>query len=1051
MYSYLLKRLRVEKGEAGFIILLFISAASLGIFLSTFDIAAHALFFDMMQQKDLALVYLVSGTIGLVIFNIYSLSFRRVTVKLFNFIILFVLLIVSIAYFSFSLLGPNKWFAFLSLTLMFPLNLLALLNFWRYVRKLLHPLQLRNTSGIIELGLVIGIIGGGYGIIGILLFFNYYLIPIVTLSAIIVNFALQFPLNVMHNRVKSFNHLKDPFVPVKGSSLFIFSSKYTNYLFFFALLSSIIGFLIHFIFISLSRASFDHIIGMSKFYGLFTGTLYLFIYGVDRFLVRKILYSYDSPYSLILIPVVIAGTLLTTLLVLVTLGNSTALSRFTFLFILIGMSKIVYETTKNTIQIPSLRTLFKTLDIRYLQTIFPRVEGSFVMLGMIASGGIIVGLISAGFYSLIIILLVSIVLVAVWFFFAVKLIKAFKSSLIESYKKMRILRTVVHDKGSYNERIRKILVGTDSVRVINTLKLSSQIEPLTYEKSLLRMLSNPEPEIQEYVLQCIEKENLLDLLPDLKNVKPSSEKAKELLAGICAEFEKKIHQHESKRDIGLLVNSRSIHDRIFAAEVIGSRKDIKLTSALVNLSREFEPEVKLAAVKAMARIQSSEHSYLLIELLSSPKFHAYAFEALIEIGEPAIEYLERLFLNPGTEDKILARVVRIYGKIGTEHSIELLLNKLENQSKRVTMHTIEALREANFQANNLNIHRILNFIVRIISNIGWNYLVYTSLPESGKFKKLRLAYKEENEANNILLFELLALAYNPRTIYQIRDLVETGSQSDISHAIELFDHFIYEDIKAVLFPILENISEAEKVKRLQYYFPIESMTNEEIISATLTRDFNLLAIYPRICAMQLLLNVPKYQVTNELIANLFHPNPLLREIAATVIYKKDPQLFADVLTRLEPEIKRELNNVIGILDNSEELLLLNKFELLRKTKRVFHLDEEILIEMARYLFVYHFLAGDNFEIKNRSDEFSLFIVVKGKIRINGIEIDTFVNDQYELFYSKILVNFGASSINFPVDSLVVAINNEAVENLLFDYTEMANCVLSCVENFKMAV
>jgi AAA family ATP:ADP antiporter len=1051
MYSFLLRKLNVERNEAGFIILLFISACSLGTFLSTFDVAAHSVFLDKMPQKDLALVYLFSGILGLIIFNIYSLSFRRISVKLFNLIILSVFLIVTTGYFLFNLIQPNKWTAFLSLTLMFPINLLALLNFWRYVRKLLQPVQLRKVSGFLELGVVIGIIVGGYGIIGILLFYSYYLIPIVTLLAIIVHFVLQFPLNVLHNKVDTLNHKKDHFVPIGRSSLFMFSSKYTSYLFFFAFLSAVIGFLIHFVFINLTRASFPHILGMSKFYGLFTGTLYLFMFGVDKFLARKILYSYDSPYSLVLLPIASAAILFITLVILLTLGNSTALSRFTFLFILMGMSKIVYETTKYTIQIPSQRTLFKTLDIRFLQTIFPRTEGSIVMLGMIASGGIIIGLISANFYSLIIILILALVLTGAWFFFSVKLIKTYKSSLIESYKKMRISRTLDNNSDNYNERIRKILVGTDTVRVINTLKLSSQIEPLTYEKSLQRMLANPEPAIQEYVLQCIQDEKLLDFLPDLKKMTPASEKVKEFLDQICDEFEKNIIIHDTKKDIEHLVNSRSVHDRVFAAEVIGVRKDIKLTPALVNLSREFEPEVKLAAVKAMVRIRSSEHSYLLIELLNSPQFHAYAFEALIEIGEPAIEYLERLFMNPGTDDNILARAVRIYGRIGTTRSLELLLNKLENQSKRVTLHTIEALREANFQANNLNIHRILNFIVRIISSIGWNFLVYTSLPKNEKFKKLRHAFKEENDTNYFLLFELLALAYNPRTIYQIRDLIENGSQSDISHAIELLDHFIFEDIKAVLFPILENISEAEKVKRLQYYFPIESMTNEEIISATLTRDYNLLSIYPRICSMQLSFFMPEIQVSNELISNLFHPNALLREIAATVIYKKDPGLFADVLLRLEPEIKRELNHVIGTIENPEELQLINKFELLRKTNRISHLDEEILIEMARYLVVHRIAAGNNIELKNHSDEFSLFIVVSGKMLVKGIEIDAFLNNKYELFYSKILVNFGAYSMHFPEETIVMSINNEAVENLLFDYTEMANCVLSCVENFKMAV
>jgi ATP:ADP antiporter, AAA family len=1045
------RRLNIDKKEAGFVLLLFVSAGFLGIFLSTFDISSHAIFMDQLEQKDFAMAYFISGLFGCVLFYIYRNVFQRLSVKLFNFINLTLILLIVASYLALNIIQPAKWTAFLGLAIMFPINLLALLNFWRYLRRVLHPLQYRYASPIIEFGFIGGIVIGSYGIIGTLLFFDYYIIPIVTLSALVFHYLLQFPLNYIHRQVHSFNHRRDPYVPIKGTPFVIFSSKYTTYLYFFVLLSSIIGFLIHFCFINLTRASFPHIIGMSKFYGLFFGTLFVFMYSVDRFLAKKILYSYDSPYSLVLLPVAMAIIIIVTLVIHITLGNSTALARFTFLFILFGMNKIVYETAKYSIQVPSLRTLFKTLDIRFLQTIFPRIEGSIVMLGLLVSGSIIIGLISLNFFSLIIVYIITLLLTLLCFFISVKLIKSYKSALIDSIKKMRIDRSIEFSIETYNEKIRKILVGNNSVRVINALKISSQIGPLTYERSLQRMLANPEPAIQEYVLQCIEKESLVEFLPDLKNIKPGSETALQLKTRIIQEFEKKLHQHETKRDIEPMITSRSVHDRIFAAELIGVRKDLKLTPALVNLSREFEPEVKLAAVKAMARICSPEHSYLLIEFLSSPQFHAYAFESLVEIGEPAVEYLERLFLNPGTDDHILARVVRIYGKIGTTKTVELLLNKLENQSRRITLHTIEALREANFQATNLNINRILNVIVRTISTMGWNMLLYTTLPSEKKFLNLRMAYRTEIDKNYHLLFELLSLAYNPRTINQIKGLIEKGSQADISHAIELLDHFVYEDIKVILFPVVENISDDEKVKRLQYYFPIEWMNNEELIASTLTRDFNLLSFYPRICAMQLTLYMPELQISNELIANIFHPNPLLREIAATVIFKKDPELFANAIERLDSDTQLELSNVINSIGKPTALLMMDKFLILNNTNLLSHLDEEILIEIARYLSVHNFKSGSILDLQTYKDQYALFIVVSGKMQKENVAIETLINNMNELFYSEILVNFGISTIHFPVDTLIVSIDKNAVENLLFDYTEMANCVLSCVEHFKIAV
>ena len=57
---------------------------------------------------------------------------------------------------------------------------------------------------------------------------------------------------------------------------------------------------------------------------------------------------------------------------------------------------------------------------------------------------------------------------------------------------------------------------------------------------------------------------------------------------------------------------------------------------LLHLQRDIEPDVKLASVKAMARLANPDHSYILIGYLTTPVYYPYAFEALIKIGDPAL-------------------------------------------------------------------------------------------------------------------------------------------------------------------------------------------------------------------------------------------------------------------------------------------------------------------------------------------------------------------------------------------------------------------------------
>ena len=637
-----------------------------------------------------------------------------------------------------------------------------------------------------------------------------------------------------------------------------------------------------------------------------------------------------------------------------------------------------------------------------------------------------------------------------WFFFAVRLIRTYKKALQDTYRKLRISRSEEHKDESYNKKIRKILVGDDPVKVINAMRISSRIEPLAYEKSLQRMLANPQPVIQNYVLKCIEEESLLQLLPDLKETHPTSSDSADLLKKIIKNFQERVKILSRGIDLEELVNSRDVRDRILAAEIIGARKDITYTSSLINLTREFEPDVKIAAVKAMARMCNVDHSYILIEFLNSPEYHAYAFEALVEIGNPALEYLERLFLNPNTDDNILTRVIRIYGKVGTDKAVEFLLNKLENQSRRVTLATISALHEANFQASSLNVHKILNIVVRTINVLGWNYLIYTSLSNQEKYANLKIAFSEEIEMGYNLLFDLLSLAYNAHTIKEIKELFERGSRADISHAIELLDHFVYEDIKPVLFPVIENISPYERVKRLQYYFPIESVSEMEMISLILTRDYNLLSIYPRVCAMEVALEKPDFEVNEELIANMFHPNRLLREVAAMVVYKKDPGLFRNALQRLDEDVQFELRETLTSIEKGDKMLLVEKFNILRNTDKFSDLTENTLIELTQVLQENKIASGQVIDLKTYADDFALFLLINGEIKYENGYTTSCTEEAPELLYSRILINSGITRIEFMKDSTILAIDDHTIETLLFDYTEMASCVLSCIEQVKLA-
>ncbi len=87
-----------------------------------------------------------------------------------------------------------------------------------------------------------------------------------------------------------------------------------------------------------------------------------------------------------LIPALLAVAAIASLIVDLVVGQSPAFARFSFGFLMVAIVRIGYETTYEAIELPSLRVLFRTLDLRFSNSIIPRLEGSFRMAALLVAG-----------------------------------------------------------------------------------------------------------------------------------------------------------------------------------------------------------------------------------------------------------------------------------------------------------------------------------------------------------------------------------------------------------------------------------------------------------------------------------------------------------------------------------------------------------------------------------------------------------------------------------------------------------------------------------------
>ena len=1030
-----------------------LQALFIGAFVALFLIGSHVLFFQLWDSVMIAKAFIISGIFGLGIFSLYSFLVSRINFRRLALYCLLIIFVVNLLLFlfydsiaSFTLFDIPVMLPF---TLAIPLTLLGMVLFRRSVTGIYTPLQHRRFYPLIRASLMAGMVGASYMLV-VALYIHFDVLLINGGSALFIGlaFLLQIIINHYHRTAGTFPPVSKRPLQLRSRFYELFYSKYTLILLAFVIVSAMTGFILHYHFITITRVNYPNTIGLAKFFGFFTGTMCLFVYGIERFLLRKILYTYDSPYSLALIPALLLIAAITTLIVDLLVDQSTAIASISFGFLMIAMFRVGYETTYEAIELPSLRVLFRTLDLRFSNSIIPRMEGLFRMLALLIAGLVLLVLIWLKLNRNLFINLTLLLLLLIWIPVGIKLIKTYQNALREMIRRLKTsTRTIGQELQNIDEKTHALINNDDPLKSVNALSILERLEPLTHEKHLVSLLSTNSAELQQYLLNRIDENALLSSLPKLKELEKTNQSKIHdgYLPKLISRFELKLNAGGSKNAIDGLVNSKTLCDRVLAAEVIGTLNDQDLGDCLFQLTRDIEPDVKFASVKAMARLGNSNHSYVLIGYLTTPAYYPYAFEALVKIGDPALPLLEQMFLLPDADDILLSRIVRIYGKIGSPAAIDYLLGKIENQNRAIARQALLALREAKFQATPGNINRILNDIVRLINNMSWNFAAYAGIYKSSHFRMLSDALYAEIGDNYTALYHFLALAYNPTSIGNIKNLLQEGNDSDISFAIELLDQIVNEEIKQVFFPVVENISVQERFKQLQYFFQANKESPEYLIQEIITRDFNQISLYTKACAIMSALQLTENFPEQEIAASIFHPSKLIRESAAYVLSKKSPEKLESVYSRLEPLLVNEIKTSLSHADNGIPYLLIDRIRFIKNSAKMKEITDDVLSEISRSLEIHYLNKDEEFLIKHEDVHYAFMIIIEGTAQINISSGKVFTFEKNDIIYSDLFVEDNTFSLKALTDLRLFSLEQEVLNYLMFDYIDFRNSVFEMIE------
>ncbi|MFW6328247.1 MAG: hypothetical protein ACOC2F_08060, partial [Bacteroidota bacterium] len=503
-------------------------------------------------------------------------------------------------------------------------------------------------------------------------------------------------------------------------------------------------------------------------------------------------------------------------------------------------------------------------------------------------------------------------------------------------------------------------------------------------------------------------------------------------------FSRHIQTSREYTNIFKLVDSRVTENRILAANMIGSLKDPKLISQLVLLLKDFRPEVKKAAFIAATNYRTSDLSPIMLEHLASTENYAYAYDVLLRIGEDGLEYLEKAFLNPKTDDRLLKRIVKLIGEFKSLRAQKLLLSKIDYTSPEVSFQAIGSLIEGGFEAKDADKYRVLNAIVKIIGAVSKNMNLLYILKGQKTDPSIIDAIRKDNQVARQNIFDLLSIVYNRNIILRLKEYIENEDLTANHFGLELLDNILDENIKSVLVPTLQFNSPYHKVKTLQYFYVLEEIPYDEAFDQMLVAESSQTSNYTKACILNYYLSLDEVKINDVIVSCLFHKDRLIQETAACLIYKNDVDLYYEVVERLDVNAKYYLDNSVEFYQSRKSHLLLSKINFLYKIPYFNSLRSTILVELAKYLEINSLKESGNLTFEGEPWRYPIMFIESGRVDL--------VHDEHIIFTisENNIIDFGMFHHNednkftlYPKeDTVFYSISREFLNLQIFDFPEL---------------
>ncbi|MBI3482078.1 MAG: cyclic nucleotide-binding domain-containing protein [Bacteroidetes bacterium] len=689
---------------------------------------------------------------------------------------------------------------------------------------------------------------------------------------------------------------------------------------------------------------------------------------------------------------------------------------------------------RDSLENPVYKLMFIPLDSRYRFGIQSKIEGVINESGRFIAGLIVFAFSQFLFFKIVWIPIMVLGLGAVYITLVRNLHQGYRSKI-----RSKLESSEFHEDklevgfAQITTTLESQLTDRKTSKAIFSFKLLEKLNPSKVSAWVNALMKNRQEEAQDYAQRRMNEMKGLSVSENyvIRIGKNTNRDGKNILTGIDLEQVLRSGGEITKLRIQKLARSTDAGDRHYSAELLLHSSSSESTSFLIELLNDADPKVRKTALATSAKKFNGEVINAVIENLNHPQYSNLAMNSLVLMGIAALNYLDSSFYRSGQNTQIMLRIVQVLGRIGGTRAKELLWNKIDYPDKVVVSQVLLSLGECGFKAGIAQVTRIKYAIETDIADLTWNLGAIRELGEGQPSDQVRLALRQEISHDIEHIYMLLAMLYDTRSIQLVKENIESGTSEGTTYAVELLDVFLSEQLKMRVIPVLDDLSDSEKIKRLEVFFPRVSLDAKLSLKFLVNRDFTQTNRWTKATVIHQIGIQKIADFKLDLIAQLFNPDRLIREVAGWSLHQIDPGHYFANAPRLEEIQKRWLDRAVLKDVPGHKLMLYEKIIFFQSISVFYGIPGLILSYLADISKEQKLSSGEYLSVDERLNN-DFYILYSGSVQY--FENSRYVKDFHKgQFVGEMLSAPGFINTNLLVgkeDSTLLKINKDQFYEIL---------------------